>query len=454
VSSEEDLGASASERERDVRAWLDSHTNLERMVGVPSGSTRRVSPEPLSRMEALVELLGSPQLQYPVVHITGTNGKTTVARMVTALLVADGLSVGTDTSPYLERFNERMAWNGEPIADADLDELLEHLADIEDLLPERPSYFELIHGAALTWFADVAVDVAVVEVGLGGLWDATNVVHGQVAVVTNVALDHVEYLGHSRAEIATEKAGIVEPGATLVLGETDPALVPIFLAPGPREVLLRDRDFSVRANRRAVGGRLLDLVTSHGTRADVFLPLHGAHQGDNAAIALATAEAFLGRALGDDVVADAFASVTSPGRLEVVGREPLVIIDGTKNVAGAEAVQAALDDEFPAPLDGDVRRTWVVGILRQKDAHEMLDALGVRAGDRVIATRAEIPRAREPREVADAAIDLGVAPDAVELVDVVADAVRHAIDMSDARDQVVVAGSLYVAGPARASLVH
>lgn len=438
----------------DIRTWLDSHTNLERMVGVPSGSTRRVSPEPLSRMEALVELLGSPQLQYPVIHITGTNGKTTVARMVTALLVADGLSVGTDTSPYLERFNERMSWNGDPIADDDLDDLLRQLADLEDLLPERPSYFELIHGAALTWFADVAVDVAVVEVGLGGLWDATNVVHGQVAVVTNVALDHVEYLGHTRAEIATEKAGIVEPGATLVLGETDPELVPIFLAPGPGEVLQRDRDFAVTSSRVAVGGRLIDLATPFGTRADVFLPLHGAHQGDNAAVALATAEAFLGRAIGADVVAEAFASVTSPGRLEIVGREPLVVIDGTKNVAGAHAVHAALDDEFPTLRDGTAVRTWVVGILQQKDTHEMLDALGVRAGDRVIATRPEIPRAREPREVADAAIALGVAPDAVEVVDAVADAVRHAIDTSDPSGQVVVAGSLYVAGPARTALVR
>ncbi|HEX5588180.1 MAG TPA: Mur ligase family protein [Acidimicrobiia bacterium] len=440
--------------ERDVRAWLDSHVNLERMVGVPSGSTRRVAPEPLSRMESLIELLGSPQLQYPVIHITGTNGKTTVARIATALLVADGLSVGTDTSPYLERFNERMSWNGEPIPDDELDRLLAHIASIEDLLPQQPSYFEIVHGAALEWFADVAVDVAVIEVGLGGLWDATNVVDGQVAVVTNVELDHVEYLGNSRAEIAREKAGIVKPDATLVLGETDPELVPLFLANRPERVILRDRDFGVTANRLAVGGRVLDLFTPWGAPTDVFLPLHGAHQGDNAAIALAAAEAFLGRALDPDVIADAFASVSSPGRLEVVARDPLVVIDGTKNVAGAHAVRAALDEEFPAPSDGGVTRTWVVGILMQKDPHEMLGALGVRAGDRVIATRPEIPRAREPREVADAALALGVAPDHIEVVDAVADAVRHAIDTSDPIDQVVVAGSLYVAGPARSALVR
>jgi dihydrofolate synthase/folylpolyglutamate synthase len=438
----------------EIRGWLDSHVNLERLAGVASGSKRRLAPEPLSRMEALVELLGSPQLQYPVIHVTGTNGKTTVARMITALLVTDGLSVGTDTSPYLERFNERMSWNGEPVPDDELDRLLERVADLEHLLPDRPSYFEIIHGAALEWFADVAVEVAVIEVGLGGRWDATNVVDGQVAVVTNVELDHVEYLGPTRADIAREKAGIVKPGATLVLGETDPELIPIFTdRDGVESVVLRDRDFGVEGNRLAVGGRVVDLFTPWSSVGDVFLPLHGAHQGDNAAIALAGAEAFLGRGLDASVVQDAFASVSSPGRLEVVARDPLVVLDGTKNVAGAHAVRSALDEEFPPRGDGTTR-TWVVGILRQKDPVEMLDALGVRDGDRVIATRPEIPRAREPREVADAARELGVAPEHIEIVDRVRDAVRRAIDASAEGDQVVVAGSLYVAGPARSALVR
>ena len=159
--------------EEEIREWLDSHINLERRVGVPSGLRRRLSPEPLSRMEHLVELLGSPQLQYPAIHITGTNGKTSVARMTTALLVAVGLSVGTDTSPYLERFNERISWNGTPIDDDDLDRILTLVADVEPLLGDRPTYFEIINAAALEWFADIAVDVAVIEVGLGGRWDST-----------------------------------------------------------------------------------------------------------------------------------------------------------------------------------------------------------------------------------------------------------------------------------------
>src|SRR5262249_8635059 len=156
------------------------------------------------------------------------NGKTSTARIATALLVGVGLSVGTDTSPYLERFNERISWNGEPISDDDLDRILVQVADVELLLGDRPTYFEIINAAALEWFADIAVDVAVIEVGLGGAWDSTNVVDGRIAVITNVDIDHVEYLGPTRREIAIEKAGIVKPGSTLVLGETDPELVPIF----------------------------------------------------------------------------------------------------------------------------------------------------------------------------------------------------------------------------------
>jgi dihydrofolate synthase/folylpolyglutamate synthase len=434
---------------RDVRAWLDSHVNLERQVGVASGSRRRLAPEPLSRMEALVELLGSPQLQYPAIHITGTNGKTSAARVATALLVAAGLSVGTDTSPYLERFNERISWNGEPIPDDDLDRILGRLADLEPLLADRPSYFEIVNSAALEWFADVAVDVAVIEVGLGGAWDSTNVVDGQVAVVTNVELDHTEYLGPTRLDIAQEKAGIVKPGATLVLGERDPELASVFVDRGPGRVVARDVDFGVSSNALALGGRVLDLYTPYAAYHDVFLPLHGAYQGDNAAAALAAAECFLDRPLGDDVVATALAAVESPGRLEVVAHQPLVVIDGTKNIAGARAVRAALDEEFP-----HAHRTWVVGVLRQKDPVEMLEALGVSPDDRVVACRAAIPRAREPREIADAAISVGVPREQVEVVDGVADAVRHAVATSDEDAQVVIAGSLYVAGPARSALVR
>jgi dihydrofolate synthase/folylpolyglutamate synthase len=431
----------------EARAWLDSHVNLERKVGVAAGSSRRLAPEPLSRMERLVELLGSPQLEYPAIHVTGTNGKTSVARMTTAFLTAVGLSVGTDTSPYLERFNERISWNGTPIGDDELDRILTLVAEVEPLLGDRPTYFEIVNATALEWFADIAVDVAVIEVGLGGRWDSTNVVDGVVAVVTNVEVDHVEYLGPTRAEIAREKAGIVKPGATLALGETDPELVPVFLSRGAARVLTRDVDFGVRGNALAHAGRVIDVFTPYATYDDLFLPLHGAYQADNAAIALVAAESFLDRALGRDVVAGALASVESPGRLEVVGHQPLVVIDGTKNVAGARAVRAALDEEFPR-----TNRTWVVGVLLQKDPVEMLEALGVEAVDRIVCCRADIPRARDPEDVANAARAIGVPEDHITVIDRVADAVRYAVDSSGPADQVVVAGSLYVAGPARSAL--
>jgi dihydrofolate synthase/folylpolyglutamate synthase len=286
-------------------------------------------------------------------------------------------------------------------------------------------------------------------VGLGGTWDSTNVVDGQVAVVTNIELDHVEYLGPTREGIAEEKAGIVKPGATLVLGETDPALLGIFTGRHPLRVAQRDIDFGARADEVAHGGRLVELYTPYATYRDVFLSLHGAHQVDNAAVALTAAEAFLDRPLGDDIVTSTFAAVDSPGRLEVVRHEPLVIVDGTKNVAGARAVRAALEEEFPR-----VARTWVVGVLVQKDAREMLDALGVAPGDTVVCCRPDIPRARDPEQVAEAAREIGVPSDRVHVVGDIADAVDVAIDAAGAAGQVVVAGSLYVAGPARAHLVH
>ena len=213
----------------DALAWLDSHVNLESGGGRPADSAARVSAPTLGRITRLLDLLGSPQRDLSAVHVTGTNGKTSVTRMCDALLDTLGLRMGSYTSPHLERVNERMAVGGEPISDGTLDELLATIRQAEEQMDARPSYFEIITAAALRWFADEAVDAAVVEVGLGGTWDATNLVDGSVAVVTNVSVDHVEYLGPTLEQIAAEKAGIVKPGATLVLGETYEASDRIFL---------------------------------------------------------------------------------------------------------------------------------------------------------------------------------------------------------------------------------
>jgi dihydrofolate synthase/folylpolyglutamate synthase len=427
-------------------AWLDGHVNLE-SIGLPPSATRRGSAPTLGRIEALVALLGSPQLSYPAIHVTGTNGKTSVVRIAVELLTASGLSVGAYTSPHLEQVNERLTWNGEPIGDDDLADLLSRIADIEDHLPDRPSYFEILTAGALAWFADVAVDVAVIEVGVGGTWDATNVVDGQVAVVTNVSVDHVEYLGPTRAEIAAEKSGIVKPDSILVLGETDPELTPIFHERACVEVLSRDIDFGVGRNELALGGRQIDLYTRTSRFDDLLLPLHGAHQTDNAAIALAAAECFLGP-LEEKVVHDAFARVESPGRLELVHREPLVVLDGAHNVAGAEALHAALDDEFPPAA-----RTFVIGLLREKDPRDMLEALEATDAALLVCCRPPSARALDPEEIAATAIDLGVDEERVLVVPDVAAAVAVAIERTPDDSQVVVTGSLYVVGAARHALV-
>ncbi len=229
-----------------------------------------VSPRPasgaptLDRIRELTALLGTPQAEFAAVHVTGTNGKTTVARMVASLLHAADLSVGLTTSPHLERLNERIEWNGDPIPDAELARVLTQISITEPFLSELPSYFEIMIGAAFTYFADVAVHGAVVEVGMGGTWDATNVLDAGVAVVTNVSLDHVEFLGTTREAIAADKAGIVTTGSTLVLGETEPTLASAFLARRPEVAWIRDRDFGVRRAQLAIGGHVVDLAMPNG----------------------------------------------------------------------------------------------------------------------------------------------------------------------------------------------
>ena len=430
-----------------AQAWLDAHVNLETGIGVPARTRERGAPT-LERIGALLQYLGSPQLEYPAVHLTGTNGKTSATRMVTELLSTVGLLVGTTTSPHLERVNERMTINGEPITDTDLDEQLRVIALVEREIGLDPSYFEVVIAAALRWFADVAIDVAVVEVGMGGTWDATNVIDGRVAVVTNVSIDHAAFLGTTHAEIATEKAGIVKEGSTLILGETDPDLLPIFMERGAAHVLRRDVDFGVRSNVPAFGGRMLDLFTPDARYPDVFVPLYGAHQGDNASAALAAAEAFVGAPLDPDAVRGAFARVTSPGRLELVGRHPLLLLDGAHNVAGAEALRSALTEEF-APA----ARTLVVGLLREKEPHDMLRALGLDDVEQLVCGRPPNARALDPELIASAAVELGFPEDRIEVVDSVAEAVSSALLTTPADGEIVITGSLYFVGAARSILV-
>ena len=397
-------------------------------------------------MRALCDVLGDPQHAYPVIHLTGTNGKGSVTRMIAALLQARGLSVGAYTSPHLERINERLVWDGRPIDDDELGEQIGAVAAVEELAGVRPSYFEILTAAAFRWFADLAVDVAVVEVGLLGRYDATNVARAQVAVVTNVGRDHTDGGPGWRVAIASEKAGIIEPESHLVLGETDPDIQAVFTAEGPAVTWARDVDFGCEANRVAVGGRLVDLWTPSGRVEDVYLPVHGAHQGDNAALALASVEAFFGAPTEEEVVTEAFAGLELPGRFEVVRREPTVVIDSAHNVDGARAAASTLAEDFT--LAGSV--VMVVGLLHGRDPAEMLQALGATEAGFVVACTPPSPRAIPAPEVAAAAERLGIAAEAVGDVP---SAVDRALAIATGDDLVLVTGSHYVVGDARRSLL-
>jgi dihydrofolate synthase/folylpolyglutamate synthase len=424
-------------------AWLDSHIDFESTM-----PTRRSLPS-LDRMRALVALLGDPQQAYRSVHITGTNGKGSTAAMCTALFLAQGLTVGTYTSPNLSRVNERLARNGEPIDDDAFLEVLESLARLEQMMEEPPTRFELLTAAALAWFADEAVDVAVVEVGLGGRWDCTNVVDAEVAVLTNVSFDHTEVLGPTLEDIARDKSGIIKAGSRVVVGESDPTLVALMrqaaAAVGADQVWVRGVDFACTANRLAVGGRLIDVRTPGAAYGELLVPLHGAHQGDNASAALAAVEAFFGAPLHEDVVEEGMASVRVPGRLEVVGRHPLVVVDGAHNVAGMLVLARSLVEEFD--VEGEAQA--VVGMLTGRDPVAMLEALltaGIRS---VVACAPDSPRALPAEAVAEAAVGLGME---ATVASSPGDAVRTALRRAGPDDRVVVCGSLYVVAEARSLL--
>jgi dihydrofolate synthase/folylpolyglutamate synthase len=395
-------------------------------------------------MRELAAVLGDPQHDQPTVHVTGTNGKGSVARIVTALLGAHDLAVGTYLSPHLEVINERISRNGEPISDDALAAVLTDLARVETLLEHSPSYYELLTAAALRWFSDEAVGAAVVEVGLLGRWDATNVVDGVVAVLTNVGRDHTDGVGDWRRRIAEEKAGIVKPGSTFVVGETDPHLEPIFQATPAREIWRRDDDFGCTSNRLAVGGRVLDLRTPGRSYDEVFLAMHGEHQGDNAAVALAAAEAFFARPLDDDLVREAFAAVRNPGRFEVVRRDPLLILDGAHNVDGARAAADTLDEGFAVLGD----RRLVVGVLDGRAPRELLEVLGAADAVEVICCTPDSPRALDAGALADEVSAVGGTP---RIVPSVAAAVEAALHDAAADDVILVTGSLYTVGAARAA---
>ena len=445
--------------------WLDSHIDLERLLGSPEATVPT-----LDRMWTLMGILGDPQDSIPAIHITGTNGKGSTARLSAALLGACGLAAGSYTSPHIERVNDRIAVANEPLDDESFAQAISEIAVFEPMVTdrcgERPNYFEVMAAAAYNWFASTA-HVNVIEVGMGGRWDATNVVDAAVAVITNIGADHLEIIGPTLADVAAEKAGIIAPDSTVVCGETAPELVEIVagVASGNgAELWRRGVDWDVAARQPAVGGQLVTVVTPFGEHSDHFVPLHGAHQAVNAACAVCSVEAFFGRRLDRGVVEAALADVTLPARFEIVGRQPTVVIDGAHNPAGAASLRdtlaetlsigaeamAATDDA--AAKQSESRGVLVIGANKPHDPAAFCEALDLGVFDAVVATAAAWPRAMAPSDVADAvehvAAGAGRRPEIIPIGGV-EDAMRWAMDRAGADGTVVVSGSLYVAAEAR-----
>lgn len=413
----------------------------------------------LDRVRAVCELLGDPQRAYRTIHLTGTNGKTSTSRMVERLLREHGLRTGRFTSPHLTRVTERIAIDGEPISDERFVEVWQDVAPYVHLVDQqsaekgepRLSFFEVFTVMAFAAFADAPVDVAVVEVGLGGRWDSTNVVDGEVAVITPIAMDHERYLGDTLVEIASEKSGIVKDGATLVLAQQTEDVEGVVLAAAAEHgarVVREGVEIAVVDRQVAVGGQLLTLRGLGGVYTEVFLPLHGAFQAHNALLALVAVESFLtgGAALDGDVVGTAFADVTSPGRLEVVRSSPTVIVDGAHNPAGVEALVEALEEAFAFQ-----RVVGVVGVMADKDPEGILSVLEPVLAE-VVVTRAPTARALDPQDLAEVAIDV-FGEDRVHVVERLDEAVDLAASLAESEVErgaaVLVTGSIVLVAEAR-----
>lgn len=432
------------------------------------------------RIVALMELLGSPQRAYPCIHVAGTNGKTSVTRMIDALLTALHRRTGRTTSPHLQSAVERIAIDGQPISPAKYVEIYSEIEPFVELVDKQSqeqggpamSKFEVLVAMAFVAFADAPVDIAVVEVGLGGRWDATNIVDAPVAVITPVGIDHVEFLGPDLASIANEKAGIIKrhkPDA--MTGEAGPDTVAVIAqqAPEAMEVVLRQTveadaavaregsEFAVLSRQVAVGGQLVELQGLGGVYSEIFLPLHGEHQAHNAAVALAAVEAFFGagadRQLDIEAIRAGFASVVVPGRLERVRSAPAVFLDAAHNPHGAAALAETLQSEF------DFRRlVGVISVMGDKDVAGILAALEP-AFDDIVVTHNGSPRAMETDALAGIALELFgedrvvVAPTLLDAIETATAMVEEAAEDGGAEGfagtGIVITGSVVTAGAAR-----
>ncbi len=405
----------------------------------------------LERITGLLAFMDDPQRSYPAIHVAGTNGKTTVSRMVQQILGAHGLATGGFTSPHLDRVEERFTVHGKPIDPDDFTTAVRDIAwfvvGYEQSAGTTVTYFEVTAALAFSIFQTAAVDVAVVEVGLGGRLDATNVLDADVAVITGIGIDHTEYLGDTVAQITAEKVAILGDGGTLVTGPLPAEAVDVVsghVAAVGGNWIAHGESYSVAEATVAVGGWQVSVTGVFDEYPELYLPIHGRHQVDNLATAIAAGEMFLGRSLDHDLLEIAVAATTAPGRLEVVARHPVILLDGAHNVQGIDGLAATLDTEFP-----EMPWQLVIGVRGERAVDELVAPLRGLTGA-VYATRADDPSSIDPAAVAAAARDtLGVPADTFEDV---ATALQAATSAAGPDGGVLVTGSLYVVGEARALL--
>ena len=412
-----------------------------------------------------MDVLGEPNKAFPIIHITGTNGKTSTARMIEAGLRAHGLSTGRYTSPHLSKVTERISLDGAPVSDDTFvriwDEIRPYLQIVDDELTAegqpRLTYFECLTILAFAVFADQPVNVAIMEVGLGGITDATNVGDGQVSVVTPISLDHTDLLGDTTEDIAREKAGIIKPGGFLI-SAAQPVDAAQVLLEKAREVQVPFKfegvEFGVESRQVAVGGQVVTVQGIAGRYQDLMVPLHGSHQAENAAVAVAALEAFLGggeKELSAEVLQEAFATVTSPGRLEVLRTAPTIIVDAAHNPEGIRVSAEAIEEAFSFS-----KIVVVVGVLKEKDAEEILRQLKESLGglaEEFCFTQSNSPRAVPAAELAELAVDLGFGEENIHIAEKLDDALEWAVERAEANEDlaggVLVTGSITLVADAR-----
>ena len=441
---------------------MTSKDDLERLNAIENALLNRwpetrIAPT-LERIAALVDVLGSPQLSYPTIHIAGTNGKTTTTRLIDSLCFELGMRTGRFTSPHLESFLERISINGEPISAegmiATYNDIALYLDLIDSKMPNKLSFFEAMCALSFVAFAEFPVDVGIFECGMGGEWDSTNVINAAVSVITPIGFDHMEYLGDTLEKIATTKSGIIKDGSFAVLARQEPEVAQVLMhkaATVDATPIREGIEYSVKSRALAVGGQLISIAGVYGEYNDLFLPLHGAHQAANAATAIAAVEVFAGESkLDEEVVREALVNATSPGRCEIVMRNPTVIIDAAHNPHGAVSLKRTLADEFD--FDAVI---GVVAPMGDKDVEGILEEFE-NVMNRIIVTRNSSHRAASVDELYDSAIQI-FGSERVSKSESLHSAIAEAIEqaklenaVNDHNTAVVIAGSVVSAGESRA----